>query len=75
VWILISGLDDLFIGLRWFGLRKSIRLPTPEERDGALERRIAVFVARARGNGADAGAYRFAAALCGLQHFRRRVPE
>jgi len=44
VWILISGLDDLFVGLRWLGLRKSVRLPTPEERDAARERRIAIFV-------------------------------
>jgi len=44
VWVLISGLDDLFVGLRWLGLRKSVSLPTPEERDAARERRIAIFV-------------------------------
>jgi adsorption protein B len=44
VWILISGLDDLFVGLCWLRLRKTVRLPTMAERDAARERRIAIFV-------------------------------
>ncbi len=45
MWILISGLDDLFVGLCWLTLRRREHWPSPAERDVAPERRIAIFVA------------------------------
>ncbi len=44
VWILISGFDDLFVGLCWLTLRARVHWPTHAERDAAPERRIAIFV-------------------------------
>lgn len=43
VWILISGFDDLFIGLCLLR-RRPIRLPTPADRDAAPERRVAILI-------------------------------
>ena len=45
VWILISGLDDVFVGLCLFLRPKTIQLPTPAQRDAAPERRIAILIA------------------------------
>ncbi len=45
VWILISGLDDLFVGLCWLTLRRRVPWPSPNERDSAPERPTAIFVA------------------------------
>ena len=45
LWILISGLDDLFITVVFFCPRRSrFRWPTPEELDHSPERRIAILV-------------------------------
>lgn len=44
LWILISGLDDVFITGCWLRLRARIRLPSPAERDREPERRIAIFI-------------------------------
>jgi adsorption protein B len=45
IWIVISGLDDFFITLTWFGMRR-YRFPWPTARAArrAAERPIAVFV-------------------------------
>lgn len=43
-WILISGLDDLFIGFCWVFRRRSVRFPTPAERDAAPERCVAILI-------------------------------
>ena len=45
VWILISGVDDLFVLLVFLRARRSpVRIPTDEELEAAARRRIAVFV-------------------------------
>ncbi len=45
IWILLSGLDDLFIGLVFlFGGRKRVAWPADTEFEGAPERRIAILV-------------------------------
>src|ERR1017187_6385827 len=45
IWILLSGLDDLFIGLVYlFSARKRFRWPSAAELDCAPQRRIAIFV-------------------------------
>ncbi len=44
VYILISGLDDIFISVCWLVLRRRTALPTPAERDAAPERRVAIFI-------------------------------
>ncbi len=45
VWILVSGLDELFVLAVWLLHRgKAPRAPTEEERSGAAEKRIAIFV-------------------------------
>ncbi len=47
VWILVSGLDDLFICAAYLEARFRRRLPTPPQAhdlDGKAERRIAIFV-------------------------------
>jgi adsorption protein B len=45
IWILLSGLDDLFIGLVYlFSARTRFRWPSAAELDGAPRRRIAILV-------------------------------
>jgi adsorption protein B len=45
IWILVSGLDDLWIALALvFTGRRRLRPPTEAELDGVAERRIAIFV-------------------------------
>jgi len=44
LWILISGLDDLFITVVFFSMRRRFRWPTAEELDACAERRIAILV-------------------------------
>ena len=44
LWVLISGLDDIFITICWLFLRRRAALPTAAERDAAPERRIAIFI-------------------------------
>ncbi|HEY2013096.1 MAG TPA: glycosyltransferase, partial [Bryobacteraceae bacterium] len=45
IWILVSGLDDLFIGLVYLlSRRKHIAWPTDAELENAPERRIAILV-------------------------------
>lgn len=44
LWILVSGLDDLFITARWLSPGKRVRLPSPAERDRAPERLIAIYI-------------------------------
>jgi len=46
LWILISGLDDLFITVVFFATRRGggFRWPSPEELDTCPERRIAILV-------------------------------
>jgi adsorption protein B len=45
-WILLSGLDDLFIGwVSWLPWRRCASPPTQADLDGAPERRIAIFIA------------------------------
>ena len=45
LWILISGIDDLFItAVFLFSRRPRFRWPSPEELDGCPERRIAILV-------------------------------
>jgi len=43
-WILISGLDDLFISLVWIFAKREFLWPAPQEVAERPERRIAVFV-------------------------------
>lgn len=44
IWILLSGLDDVFIVIVWLLPRRRFRWPSEPELQGAAERRIAVFV-------------------------------
>ncbi|HWC95883.1 MAG TPA: glycosyl transferase family protein [Candidatus Sulfopaludibacter sp.] len=44
VWILISGLDDLFVSLVWMWARDGYRWPGERELSGEAERRVAIFV-------------------------------
>jgi adsorption protein B len=45
-WILLSGLDDLFIGIVWFLTRRRHEPRPPQvELESATERRIAIFIA------------------------------
>ena len=45
IWILLSGLDDLFIDLvYWLTGRRQAGRPAPSEPDGTSERRIAILV-------------------------------
>lgn len=44
LWILISGVDDVFITVCWLVLRRRTALPAPAERDAAPERRIAILI-------------------------------
>ena len=46
VWIILSGLDDLFIGIvSYLTRRRDAPLPSQAELDCASERRIAIFIA------------------------------
>lgn len=44
IWILISGIDDAFIGLCLLFRPNRVRLPSAAERDAAPERRIAILI-------------------------------
>ena len=44
LWMLLSGLDDLFIGLAYLLNRRPVVLPPETELETAPERRIAIFV-------------------------------